>query len=200
MNLADMGFLCALIYTSNMRFKVFLLLAISFAPAIPVLACGAWTFQDLESERRYTFKVSGIELVDDSRPDPEFMQASRDIAFFSQGDRVRLKGDSLRYSRKVGKTDDGKRKFVTQSIGTFSKAGLLKLNTGGEYSVSFADNNEIIQVQDSNKKLVGRGQLTKEFTNCHDTRQTQLNRVAFFLIWRDMKIDPYTKQAENWWW
>jgi hypothetical protein len=154
----------------------------------------------MESEKSYTFKVSGIELVDQSRPDPEFMQASQDAAFFAQGDRVRLRGETLRYSRLAGKTDSGQRKFVTQSIGSFSKDGLLKLNGVGKYSIAFSGNNKMIQVHDSNKKLVGQGEMTKEFSKCHDTRLNQVNRVAFFFVWRNMKIDPYANPTENWWW
>ena len=91
-----------------MSSKTYLLLFIIFLNPIQALACGTWIFEDLESEKNIRFKISGIELVNHSGPDPEFMQASRETAFFSQGDRLRLKKDDLRFSRYVGVLKDGR--------------------------------------------------------------------------------------------
>lgn len=180
--------------------KLFIpLFILSFLVSEFSFACGSWTFKDLEIGKKIRFKISGVELIDDQRPDPEFMQTSKEAAFFTHGDRVRLKGKELRLSKYIGEQKNGKRIFSTDSIGSFSNS-TLKLKSGAEYRIVFSDGEKKIRIENANKQLLGEGQLSEEFSKCTDMRAAQIYRVAYYLIWKNMKVDPFVKPIKNWWW
>ncbi len=161
-----------------------------------LMACGSWQYEDVDSQQRFRFKQSGVELINEKGSDPKFMQSGRDKAFFTQGDRLRLKNGTIFLSKLTGKTSAGRRTFKTTPIAILNNS-LLKLNTGEIFQLKFnVENKEVIALSASSRPL-GKGILVD---SCKNEADIQLHRVSYLLIWKSLKIDPFAAKAENWWW
>lgn len=164
------------------------------------LACGSWLLEDLEAKRSFRFKINGIELVDPHNRDPEFMQTGKKGAHFISGDRFVVAGDTIQLLKFSRKNSTGGRLYKKIDIATYAN-DVLKFRSGSEYVISsVTDDPQKILVKQG-EKVVAQGSMGA----CKDPKlgfnaQREKPRVAAYLIWKNLKLDPHGPRVENWWW
>jgi hypothetical protein len=170
-----------------------LLASFCFFGSIQALACGGWVLKDLQAKREIRFLVESLLVIDSANPDPTFMRTGRAQPSLINGDRLVLEGTDVILKKRLGREAGGKRRFDSQKIGAF-KDGALDLGEGRRYVLS----------RDGSKITVKNGDdLEAEGTvsaGCETGKNAQIRRVAFYLAWKTLGLDPYAKPLTNWWW